>query len=435
MKRNVKKVLTTAVVTILSAAILTACATPSSTPVSSDTSSAAAGDTSSAVENTGSTLDNTEGPVDFKPIKLAYATNAVDETFVTMKKALDEVVGPTLNIEFMYSEALSDAGAMTTFIENAYASGCDGVIVDLANSIDQAAAVCNDLGIYYTGISSADSVENMDMPYYVSVVGSGAEGYGESYAEALKSVVDDGKPHSVLIMSGAACYGATSFIEGTAGSLQALQDVYGLTYTQDINELATTSTQVDAENDKDVKITIFPGMQDLATSVSPLLQTGEYDVLVGTSNIYDSMGVAVDEVEKALGMDIKFITRSTFSDAITAAFNSTDSQGSNVIDAMVCPGTFERIAAPIILRNTIDGYVDNMRGEGRCSYLSENRPLAVTSLESYNSLSRDMMPYAFMTPEDILSLCSKVNPDITWKDINAFGKELTAENILKKFQS
>lgn len=433
MKRNVRKFLSATAVTVLSAAMLTACGSNSSVPAVSDSPApaasepAAAGDSSSASETT-------EGSVEFKKIKLAYATNAVDETFVTMKTALDEVVGPTLNIEFMYSEALSDAGAMTTFIENAYASGCDGVIVDLANSIDQAAAVCNDFGIYYVGISSADSAENMEMPYYVSVVGSGAEGYGESYAEALKSVVDDGGEHSVLIMSGAACYGATSFIEGTAGSLRALQDVYGLTYAQDINTLATTSTQVDAENDKGVKITIFPGMQDLATSVSPLLQTGEYDVLVGTSNIYDSMGVAVDEVEKALGMDIKFITRSTFSDAITAAFNSKDSQGSNVIDAMVCPGTFERVAAPIILRNTIDGYVDNMRGDGRCSYVSDNRPLAVTSLEAYNALSGEQMPYAFMTTDDILSLCSKVNPDVTWEDINAFGKELTSENIMNKFK-
>lgn len=424
MKQNTKKTLGMALAVMLSVTMLSACGKSSSNPVSAD---------SSAVADTSATSENGGSSTEFSPIKIAYATNAVDETFVTMKKALDEVVGPTLNIQFMYSEALSDAGAMTTFIENAYASGCEGVIVDLANSIDQAAAVCNDLGIYYVGISSADSVENMEMPYYLSVVGSGAEGYGESYAEALKSEIDDGEAHSVLIMSGAACYGATSFIEGTAGSLRALQDVYGLTYTQEISVLATTSTQIDAENDKGVKITIFPGMQDLATSVSPLLQTGEYDVLVGTSNIYDSMGVAVDEIEKALDMDIKFITRSTFSDAITAAFNSIDSHGSNVIDAMVCPGTFERIAAPIILRNAVDGYADNMRGDGRSSYISENRPLAVIDLESYNALSQENMPYAFMDRDDILSLCSKVNPDITWEDINHFGADLTAESILNKF--
>ena len=86
------------------------------------------------------------------------------------------------------------------------------------------------------------------MEKYVSVVGAGAAGYGASYADAIKSVVNDGKNHSILLMSGAACYGATSFIEGTAGSLKALQDVYGLKYTKDIKELATTKTQMIRES-------------------------------------------------------------------------------------------------------------------------------------------------------------------------------------------
>lgn len=351
-----------------------------------------------------------------------------------MKNAYETVVGPTLNIEFMFSEAVKDAGAMTTFIENAYAAGCQGVIVDLSNSIDQAAAVCNDLGMWFVGISSADAAENMEMEKYVGVVGAGAAGYGASYADAIKSVVNDGKNHSILLMSGAACYGATSFIEGTAGSLKALQDVYGLKYTKDIKELATTKTQIDAENDKGIKITIFPGMADLATTVSPLLQTGNYDVLVGTSNIYDSLGVAVDEVEKSLKMDIKFITRSTFSDAITAAVNGKDSQGSPVIDAIVCPGTFERIGAAIMIRNACDGFADKMRADGRSSYVSKNAPLAVASVDAYNALIKEGNPYAFMTTEDILSLTNKKNPDVTWKTIDDFGGKLTTQYILEKFK-
>ena len=95
------------------------------------------------------------------------------------------------------------------------------------------------------------------------------------------------------------------------------RQVYGLTYTEDINALATSATQVDAENDKGIKITVFPGMADLATNVSPLLQTGAYDVVVGTTNIYDSLGVAINEVEEALDMDIEFITRGVFSDAMS----------------------------------------------------------------------------------------------------------------------
>ena len=366
----------------------------------------------------------------YKPMKIAFAAQAVDETFVEAKNALENEIGPALNIEFMFSEAISDNGALNTFIENAYASGCDAVYTNVAGGIDQAAAVCNDLGMYFVGISSAGAEENAEMPYYVGVAGASAEGYGEAYASALNSVIGDGAEHSILILSGAACYGATSFIEATAGSLRALQDIYGLTYTEDLNVLATSSTQVDAENDKNIKITVCPGMQDIATTVSPLLQSGDYDVLVGTSNIYDSLGVAVDEVEKALGKDIKFITRSMFSDSTKAAFNSTDSQGSPVIDAIVLNGTYEHLAAVMLLRNAFDGHADAMRDGEHCSRVPGQIPLVITTADEYNALSSADMPFSFVTVDEVVNQC---NADATFKSIDELGASLTTENILKKF--
>ena len=337
---------------------------------------------------------------EFKHVKIAYATNATDETFVGRKKGLEELVGPALNMEFMFSEALNDAGALTSFIENAYASGCDGVFVDLANSIDQGAAVANDLGMWYVGVSSADSVENSDLPYYLSVVGASAEGYGQSYGKAIESVLSDGEEHSIIILSGAAAYGATSFIEGTAGSLRALQEIYGLTYTADVNELATSSTQVEAENDKGIQITVIPGMgPDLTNTVSPLLQTGEYDVVVGTTSIYGTLSVAVDEVEKATGKNIYFISRDVLSDTIGNAFHAEDSTGHPVMDAVVAQATFETVSGMIVLRNAIDGYADHMRGDGRCSRIAGSAPLVVVSAEEYDILSREDIPFAYCIPD------------------------------------
>jgi len=367
----------------------------------------------------------------FRRIKIAYATNATDETFVGRKNGLETLVGPTLNIEFMFSEALSDAGALTTFIENAFASGCEGVFVDLANAMDQGAAVANDLGMWYVGVSSADSQMNSDLPYYVSVVGASAQGYGDSYARAIESVLSDGEEHSIIILSGAAPYGATSFIEGTAGSLRALQHIYGLTYTGDISALATCTTVTDAENDKGIKITVVPGMgPDLTNTVSPMLQTGEYDVVVGTTTIYGTLSVAVDEVEKATGKNIYFISRDVLSDTIGNAFHTQDSTGHPVMDAVVTQATFETVSGMIILRNAIDGYADNMRGEGRCSRVAGSAPLVVVSAEQYDILSREDIPFAYCTPEDVLKL---VGPDVTWQDIDAFGASLTTEAVIDKF--
>ncbi len=422
---KIRKLLSSATA-LIAAAALTACGGGgASTPT-------AGSETEAVQTQTNTTETQTQGTEakEFTPMKIAVAVNSTDEAMVQAKNAMETVIGPALNIEFMFSEGIADNGALNTFIENAYASGADAVYTNVTGGIDQAAALCEDLGIYFVGISSADAEENMEMPHYIGVTGASAAGYGEAYAQALEAVLKDGEEHSVLILSGAASYGATSFIEATAGSLKALQDIYGLTYTQDIAVMATTSTQVEAENDKNIKITVFPGMQDMATNVSPLLQSGEYDVLVGTSNIYDSLGVAVDEVEKALGKDIKFISRSAFSDATKNAFNTKDSQGSPVMDAIVLNGAYENVAAVLMLRNAFDGYADNMRDGDRCSRVPGMIPLVVTSAEEYNSLSDGNMPYSFVTVEDLLSLCG---PDVTFKDIDAFGASLTTENILEKF--
>ncbi len=398
-------------------------------------SAPAATDTSTPAENQEPAAQSQEGAApSFKKAKIAFATVGIDEDFVRLQEYLDKTLGPALNIEFIYSEELKDAGQMTAFLENAYAAGCQGVFTDSSGNLDQAAAVCNDLGMYFVGISSSGAVENQELPYYASVTGASAEGYGESYAEAIKSVVSDGQEHSVMILSAAACYGATSFLESTVGTLSALGEVYGLTYTEDLHTLASSNVQIDAENDKGIKITIVPGLgPTLTEAVSPMLQSGEYDVVVGTTDFYAVLGVAVDEVEKATGKNISFISRNAFTDTISSALNGQDSTGHPVLDAVVANGMYERIAAVIILRNCIDGYAEQMRDNGLCSRVPGMRPLVVTNADAYNKLVDSSIPYCFLSVDELVNLCCVVNPEVTFQDIDAVGAQLTTDFILAKF--
>ena len=390
----------------------------------------------SGSETAGSTAGSLAGgsSTGFEHKKIAIAWNGANDDVVQSKMHFDNEIGELLNLEFVHSEPISDAGALTTFIENSYASGCEAILTNVSNAIDQAAAVCNDLGLYFVGISSSNAAENQDLPYYVSVCGASAEGYGDSYAEALTSVVGDGAEHSILILSGAACYGATSFIEGTTGSLRALEDVYGLTYHADLNALATRSVQVEAENDKGIRITMMPGMEERANMGSPLLQTGEYDVVVGITDIYFSLSIGVNEVEQALGKNINIISRNTFSEMVGDAFNSQDSTGNPALNAIVCTGLYEFLAGIIVLRNSLDGYAEQMRNsDGTCSRIPGMRPTVITSAEQYNILSSDELPYAFITEDEILSVCSQLHPEITYEDIDALGAKQTTEYLMTKF--
>ena len=140
--------------------------------------------------------------------------------------------------------------------------------------------------------------------------------------------------------------------------------------------------------------------------------------------------MAVDEVEKALNKDIKFITRSMFSDSTKTAFNSLDSQGSPVIDAIVLNGTYEHLAAVMMLRNAFDGYADAMRDDGHCSRVPGQIPLVITTPEEYNALSGEGMPFSFVTVDEVVGQC---NANATFESIDELGASLTTENILKKF--
>lgn len=182
------------------------------------------------------------------------------------------------------------------------------------------------------------------------------------------------------------------------------------------------------------KITIMPGMQDLANVVSPLLQTGDYDVVVGTTDIYGSLSIAINEVEQALGKNINIISRNTFSEMVGDAFNSQDSTGNPALNAIVCTGLYEFLAGIIVLRNSLDGYADNMRNsDGTCSRVPGMRPTVITSADEYNVLSSSELPYAFITEDEILSVCSKLHPEVTYADIDALGAKQTTEYLMTKF--
>ena len=222
---------------------------------------------------------------------------------------LNNVISPLLNIDFMFSEVVSDASALTAFIENAYAAGCVGVI-NTAGSNVQAAQAANDLGMYVVNNSTKYEEDVKALPYYLSNTGTSATLNSEAYSQALDETLKSGEKHNVLVLTGAASLGSTSMVEAAKGILNGLKDKYSLTYSKDVAELAVVDAQTDVETGTDMKVTIFPGVPrgaDYASAVSSILQTGTYDVVISTISAYSYLSVAMDEVEKAKNMILFFM--------------------------------------------------------------------------------------------------------------------------------
>ena len=75
--------------------------------------------------------------------KVGVATVHEGEAWEIAKTYLETVVGPTFNMEFIYSEVLHDANGLIAFMEQCYAAGCDG-IVNLVTSNDAIAQGAQD---------------------------------------------------------------------------------------------------------------------------------------------------------------------------------------------------------------------------------------------------------------------------------------------------
>lgn len=112
----------------------------------------------------------------------------------------------------------------------------------------------------------------------------------------------------MVIVSAGAGMGNNEHKYSTIAILVMLQNIYGLTYEEDVETLATTRSQIDCANDKGVLITIYPGYPTGDTYVpgmSTILQTGKYDTVLACNAAYAKFSVAIDEVEKATGTNIR----------------------------------------------------------------------------------------------------------------------------------
>lgn len=388
-------------------------------------------------ENTGSeaqTADGSNGDAAFEKHTIGVVMISANDSWLEAQKYMEEVIGPMYNLDFIFSEVINDAENMTTFVENAKASGADGIINNLASLTEQGAAIANDLDLYYVANVSTYYDSVADLPKNLAICGNSIEASGETFGEALKSTLNDDKDHNILLLSGAASLGSASAKEATASMLSTLKDLYGLTYLQDVNELAVINATTDIETGSDIKITIHPGVAkgaEYTSAVSALLQTGQYDVICSSFEVYNSISVAVDEVEKALGMNIKIVSQLSLSDFTANAFTSKDSSGDSCINSGVINNqALNLTVASAILRNAYDGYTDQMRVDGRAGILAVS-PQLVSGADAYTKLTQASP--SFLTEEEVKSLSIKLNPSCTLDTMQEILDQCTTDNVLLKF--
>lgn len=418
---------------LLTLAMICSLAACGSTADDTKTSDNGAAVTDNAGTDTQQPDDGGAQEIELKPYKIAVAFTQINATALAQQEYLETYIAPAFNVEFMFSEAVDSAEVAMTFLENAYAAGCQAVMNFQNSSVEQINAKANELGMYI--ISNAPPAENADLPYVLGSMRAPVSGVAEAYEEMVNQFTGDGAAHNVVIISSGAGLGNAQHYECTYAMLETLQKNYGLTYSDSIENLAASRGMTQVETGTDMKILLYPGYPNSDTYVSGLsaeLQTGEYDVVLGCNQATTKFAVAIDEVERAYNIDVKVGYFTSIDDAATAAVNTQDVHGNSSVDAIVInPGNILVGGMFAVLYNGLSGNADAMRTDGAGSDFSTPLWLS-TSAETYTKLaslntSADTLE---LSVEDIQNMLCIYNADADCAFVQEQLLGITAEAVL-----
>lgn len=389
------------------------------------------------VETTSASGETEETSSPNETYTIAVAWSSISDVTPVRMKYLEEEVGPALGVDFIFSEELTDAGAVITFLENAYAAGADGVMSTFTDASEQIAAKCDELGLYLVLQSSRYVDEIADIEHYMGICGVDIAKVGQAYGILMNEKLDPNNKQNILLISGGAPMGVTSHVEATSTMLKQIQELYGLTFTKDISELTTVSAITDVETGSDVKLTIVPGFPNADTyvsGISSLLQTGDYDVLLSVYPSTSVLATAIDEVEIALNKNIVVLSNVNFGEGTKAAFETLDSTGNPTLDgAVLATATAQDAYGVVMIYNGITGYSDVIKPDGKAAALGAG-VLVCSSPEEFAQLSlidTSAETYCY-SGEELKQMCKAYNPDVTYEDIQKIVNEFSSADLITR---
>lgn len=375
------------------------------------------------------------GAEDLPAVKIAVAFYQIDSAALQVQDYLQNYVGPQLNVTFMFSEAIDDVDKLMNFMDNAYAAGCQGIINYQNSSVEQAISKALELEMYIA-TNTTNQVENGDIPFNMGMSAADAEYCAQQFGDMVKGLFEDGDVHNVVIVSAGAGMGNNEHKYSTIAILNMLQNIYGLTYEQDVEALATTRAQIDCANDKDVLITIYPGYPNSDTYVpgmSTILQTGKYDTVLACNAAYAKFSVAIDEVEKATGKDIRVSAITAINDTTKSGFTTMDSTGHTSLNsAILMPSVSTAASLFALVYNGITGHGDAFRPDDNGYYYNSPKWVcpdaeSYARLEQINS-SADKWEVSI---DELKEMLTAFNPDANQASLQELMLKMDANYILE----
>ena len=371
---------------------------------------------------------------------IEVAVNQWDAVNLQLKDYYDNYLSKELNLEFIYSDASGDVEAITKFVQNAWAAGAVA-LMDFAtqnlSDVEPVAAKCNELGMYFTTYYQGSEEILAKYDTAVACVASEDVTLADKFAAEVKSLIDDGEAHSMVVLPLAAQYGNIQQTYASIGAVKAFSEVYGFNLSdEDIKERVTKEKNNYIKSDitgrEDVKVAIDAKTD--AETLSTILKTGEYDVVVISGNLYTRFQQTILEAEQAIGKDIKVVAMTGIEDATQSSFTTMDPFGNPSLNiAVLTPAT--RAGATLgVMLNAINGDMDAVRVDGK-PVMYAYPVWACRSADEYQAMGLiDTAPeYYMFTADEIKLMVKKYTENVDPEYLSSFIAEYgTAESVRER---
>lgn len=220
--------------------------------------------------------------------KIGVATyNLKDAQVIMFKEYLDGYIKSCFpDVTFLYSDGISGSEELMDFLALCAENGVEGVMLFGSYDLPKEVEFCAENGMYLirpaATSSDADFEAVASNPYYLGEIGPGTEQEYDAGAEMARAMAGEGKRY--IVFSSGAAEGNEMHRLRAIGILDALQEVYGVTFDQSSESLAAVTEPTVVEAD-DLRLVICPGyleQEDKSAIAAEIVSSGEYDTVLST---------------------------------------------------------------------------------------------------------------------------------------------------------
>lgn len=358
--------------------------------------------------------------------------NLNDTEVRAFRNYLENYIGITFDVDFLYSSGILSAEEEIAFIDELHERGVKGIISFLSSDLEAVLPVCESYGMYYvrgSGTISDEMYEKVkENPYFLGTIGPSVAAEQEAAKEmaAYFASNDEAKQNQYLIMTGGAGKANEMHRLRTIGILNQLKDDYGLTYEKPVEELAQTQDVEKLETGTDLSITLIPGypsVDNLNEKLAPVLESGENQVVLSVFGVNEFVGT-IDTYERENRMDVQLGAIDCFTDENYELFNTKGYGGKEKMDYLV--GKYGAIVAPsfVAMENAYEGFADEYRQDG-CAFRLEQSFWKASTPEEYNrqyALSVGMYDNTY-SADDMMKVMKAYTADADFEAFESFTEK------------